>query len=88
MFKTYKDMPTGVVSVSDMSFNKTGTWRTFKPVIDKTKCIKCGICWKYCPENSIKIEDDFPTINYDYCKGCGICSNECPKHAINMIEEK
>lgn len=27
---------------------KTGSWRTFKPVIDKSKCNDCLICWIYC----------------------------------------
>ena len=24
--------------------NKTGSWRTFKPVLDKEKCIDCDNC--------------------------------------------
>ncbi|HAA83498.1 MAG TPA: pyruvate ferredoxin oxidoreductase, partial [Thermodesulfobacterium commune] len=23
---------------------KTGDWRAFRPVLDKEKCIKCGMC--------------------------------------------
>ena len=87
MFKNNKDMPPCAMSLADMSHNKTGSWRTFKPVLDENKCIKCFICWKFCPENSIDIENDMPKINYDYCKGCGICSNECPKKCIEMVEE-
>lgn len=87
MFKTNKDMPPSAVSLGDMNHNKTGSWRNFKPVIDKSKCIKCFICWKFCPENSVEIDNDMPKINYDYCKGCGICANECPTDAIRMVEE-
>ncbi|SKC36024.1 4Fe-4S binding protein [Maledivibacter halophilus] len=66
----------------------TGDWRTQRPVIDHEKCIKCGICFLYCPVNSInKIEGEF-VISYDYCKGCGICAHECPKKAINMAVEE
>ena len=32
----------------------TGKWRTRKPVMDKSKCIKCGMCFMYCPVNSIR----------------------------------
>ena len=29
---------------------KTGAWRTFVPVFDHKKCIKCSLCEIYCPE--------------------------------------
>jgi len=67
---------------------KTGSWRTFKPVLDKEKCTKCLTCWKYCPDVAIDIVDEYPVVNYDYCKGCGICSEECPKKCIKMIRQE
>ena len=65
----------------------TASWRIVKPVMNKEKCVVCGICLTYCPVNSIEFKSDKYIINYDFCKGCGICSNECPKTAIDMIEE-
>lgn len=65
----------------------TASWRIVKPVMNKGKCVECGICLTYCPVNSIEFKSDKYIINYDFCKGCGICSNECPKTAIDMIEE-
>ena len=63
----------------------TGKWRTRKPVLDKSKCVKCGACLMYCPVNSVrKVADGSFEINYDYCKGCGICAHECKKKAIAM----
>ncbi len=41
--------------------NKTGTWRVFKPVINYDKCIRCLICWQFCPEPSILRYDDEET---------------------------
>jgi len=67
---------------------KTGNWRTLKPVVDKEKCKKCWICYKFCPEGCIKKTDDGPVTDYDYCKGCGICANECPFKAIQMVMEE
>ena len=32
---------------------KTGTWRVFKPVVDKEKCNQCGLCAMYCPDSAI-----------------------------------
>lgn len=65
--------------------NKTGSWRTLRPVIDKSKCRKCGMCWMYCPDGAIDEKFD---VNYDYCKGCGICTNTCPFNAIKMEKEE
>jgi pyruvate ferredoxin oxidoreductase delta subunit len=66
---------------------KTGDWRTYKPVIDQDKCVKCLICWIYCPDMSIDQTDDGGVkVNYDYCKGCGICAQECPVKCISMEE--
>ncbi len=74
--------------------NKTGNWRTFKPVIDHDKCIACGNCSRVCPEGCV-----FPAggkalqgkIYYekdlDYCKGCGLCAEECPVKCITMERE-
>ena len=64
--------------------NKTGSWRTFKPNLDKEKCVDCDNCIMFCPEGSINKEHD---IDYDYCKGCGICANECPVQAVKMERE-
>jgi len=67
--------------------NKTGSWRTMKPVIDPGKCRKCWICYTYCPDSSIIKGERSAEVNYDYCKGCGICAQECPFNAIEMVME-
>ena len=67
--------------------NKTGSWRTRRPVVDVEKCVNCLLCWIYCPDSAIMRLEDHIAINYDYCKGCGICAEECPRKAITMVEE-
>ncbi|MCS6954985.1 MAG: 4Fe-4S binding protein [Candidatus Calescibacterium sp.] len=67
---------------------KTGLWRTSKPVVNHDKCIKCVICWAFCPETTIfRFQDNSVDIDYEYCKGCGVCANECPVNAIEMVED-
>nr|MDO8086105.1 hypothetical protein [Candidatus Sigynarchaeum springense] len=70
----------------------TGTWRTFKPVIDERKCIlmkspkaRCHKCWLYCPE--AMVTRTRPPKILEYCKGCGICAAECTHKAITMEKE-
>ena len=71
------------------SAGRTGIWRSVKPVIVSDKCIKCYLCWMYCPEGCIDVsKNDMVRIDYDYCKGCGICSNVCPVKAIEMVREE
>ena len=83
-----KKLPRAPVAMESSKNVKTGSWRTYKPVLDKEKCTKCLTCWKYCPDVAIDIVDDYPVVNYDYCKGCGICSEECPKKCIKMIRQE
>jgi 2-oxoacid:acceptor oxidoreductase delta subunit (pyruvate/2-ketoisovalerate family) len=68
--------------------NKTGSWREFKPIVNKEKCIKCKLCAMHCPDGCIIIAEGGAKINYDYCKGCGICKNECKINVIDFIREK
>jgi pyruvate ferredoxin oxidoreductase delta subunit len=86
----WQDLAVGCAIVEPGSAKKfkTGDWRSQKPVIDYDKCIKCGLCYIYCPEASMKMRaDGFFEVDLDYCKGCGICAHECPKKAIEMVEE-
>jgi len=71
--------------------NKTGAWRTHRPVTNYQTCISCSLCAKLCPEaciEMIKINNKLkPRTDYDYCKGCGLCEKECPVKAIQMEKE-
>lgn len=84
-FKSKEIAPVGREGIFETN---TGKWRKERPILDKSKCIKCGICFLYCPVFSIKKENGEYEITYDYCKGCAICAHECPKKAIKMIPEE
>jgi pyruvate ferredoxin oxidoreductase delta subunit len=88
--KTWKEIPTGCVVFEPGSASEyhTGSWRSQRPVWDDAKCIKCGICYVFCPEGCVQQgEDGFFKANLNYCKGCGICAHECWPRAIKMVEE-
>jgi len=66
----------------------TGSWRVFKPVIDKSKCIRCRQCWISCPESAIKLDKNgYPKIDYRVCKGCLICAEVCPVKCIKKVRD-
>lgn len=65
-----------------------GDWRTKRPVVLREKCVKCGICWAFCPTQCIIERDKWFEADLKTCKGCGICAQECPHNAITMIEEE
>lgn len=77
-----------ITAGANAPLRKTGTWRTFRPVLIPDKCSGCWLCYAYCPEAAIKIQDDNrPTIDYAHCKGCLACVEECPSHALIAVRE-
>jgi pyruvate ferredoxin oxidoreductase delta subunit len=88
--KGWKEIPIGglITEGATAKQYKTGSWRTFKPVVDKQKCINCLQCWIYCPDTAIRVQDGkMEGFDYDYCKGCGICASICPVKCITMEKE-
>ena len=87
----WKDLEIGsiVTEPGNASAYRTGDWRSQRPTYDFNKCIKCGICYIFCPEGCVEqnAEGYFETNLY-YCKGCGICARECLTKVITMVEEE
>ncbi|MDR1993578.1 MAG: 4Fe-4S binding protein [Nitrososphaerota archaeon] len=84
--KTWKDVSiAGVPSKSSIGF-LTGDWKTYMPIHDSEKCIRCLVCAMLCPEGAIHFRPEHNRVefNLNFCKGCGICANECPAKAIVM----
>lgn len=89
--KGWRELPCGAI-IADPSAvreNKTGAWRSVRPVWNQEKCRQCLMCWIYCPDSSILIsEGKVVGIDYEFCKGCGICVSICPAQAITMEKEQ
>jgi len=88
--RTVKQMPIGgiILEAGNSKKYKTGSWRAFRPVWKKEKCVHCMICVQFCPDNCIKHnKDSRQEEDLNYCKGCGICADVCPVKCISMKEE-
>ena len=85
--KTWKDIEVGFVVQPGGARNyRTGDWRSQKPSYNCDRCVKCGVCYVYCPDAAIKIRGDgYVEVNEFYCKGCGICARECWTGAFKMV---
>lgn len=79
-----------VLAPANTASRRAGDWSKFKPIIDLDKCTKCMICFVYCPDSAITIDNEskFPVVDYRACKGCNICFTECPAKAIRMERKK
>ena len=88
---TWKDLEIGsiVTEPGNARQYRTGDWRSQRPIYNFERCIKCGICYIFCPEACI-VQNDQEYFEADlyYCKGCGICARECPTGVITMVEEE
>ncbi|MCL2009716.1 MAG: DUF362 domain-containing protein [Synergistaceae bacterium] len=55
------------------------------PVIDAARCIGCGKCASYCPEQAIAVENGKAGLLSEAdCIGCGECQTVCPVPCIVM----
>ncbi len=58
----WQDLPHhgGLIVTSGIdSYNLTGAWRVGEVVVGNAdKCVLCGLCYQYCPEDIIFIETD------------------------------
>ncbi|MBI4188555.1 MAG: 4Fe-4S binding protein [Chloroflexi bacterium] len=88
---TWKDLEIGsiVTEPGNATQYRTGDWRSQHPTYDFSKCIKCGICYMFCPEGCIgQNKQGYFEADMYYCKGCGICAKECPTKVITMVDEE
>ena len=65
-----------------------GDKRRGLPQWDKDRCIRCGVCYLYCPDGAVyRTADGYFEADEKKCKGCGICHRECWFGVICMEQE-
>lgn len=56
------------------------------PVIDESKCIRCGKCADICPLAVLEFHrGSIPVVAYpDECWHCNACGLDCPRGAVSL----
>ncbi|HEX2292439.1 MAG TPA: 4Fe-4S binding protein [Gaiellaceae bacterium] len=89
--RRWQQLPPGGIVGPGAPRTRTGGWRTgLKPTVDRSLCVNCLLCWLYCPDSAIVLENGavFDGFDLDYCKGCELCAEMCPTDAIEMVPEE
>ena len=57
--KNWKEIPLGglILEAGNAEEYETGSWRTYRPIRNEEKCTHCLLCWVYCPDSSIIVEE-------------------------------
>jgi len=77
-----------IYAIANSPERKTGSWRQFRPVLQRQRCSRCWICFVRCPEAAITLDpEDYPVVDYEVCKGCLLCAHECPTQAFSIARE-
>jgi len=95
----YETQPVGgiVPEPGNMVWNDLTASRIgLMPVLDREKCIHCGLCDLVCPDYCLswgdgepggKFERELMGVDYRYCKGCLRCVESCPTGALTKETE-
>jgi pyruvate ferredoxin oxidoreductase gamma subunit len=66
----------------------TGSWRQWRPVLQRERCSRCWVCFVRCPDAAIMLDPEhYPVVDYAVCKGCLVCAHDCPTHAFTILKE-
>jgi len=77
-----------IYAIANSPERKTGSWRQFRPVLQRERCSRCWVCFVRCPDAAITLDsEDYPVVDLDVCKGCLLCVHECPTHAFSLERE-
>lgn len=60
-----------------------GGYSLFKPVLDKQKCVKCGLCAANCKSNCINVETK--EIDATRCVACYNCMVSCKRGGVKLV---
>ncbi|MFC1570676.1 EFR1 family ferrodoxin [Candidatus Omnitrophota bacterium] len=63
-------------------FYWTADWYKSRFLVDKEKCVKCGLCYRVCPTGNISRSEEGEISFNGKCILCVKCFNLCPVNAV------
>ena len=67
-------------------FYWTADWYKSRFLVNKKRCVKCGLCYRVCPTGNIKRSKDGEISFGKECILCVKCFNLCPVDAVLICE--
>jgi ferredoxin len=77
--------PSKPIEKANTASDGKSRFREMTAVIDRQRCMNCGLCIDICPEQAIDM-NPIVAIDSIKCTGCGSCIKECPNEAISLSE--
>ena len=77
------------------SDTETRATKSFKILIDISRCKGCGFCTEFCPRKVLAMSQEINPKGYtpakavkeDQCPGCELCELLCPEFAIKVVRQ-
>ncbi len=69
--------------IASFFYKYLGEYIQPKPYVDKSKCIKCGVCASKCAGKAINL-NPYPVFDREKCVLCYCCHELCPQGAIYL----
>lgn len=60
-------------------------WPKQLPVVNESKCVKCGICAEVCPVGAVVMKV-YPVFDHNKCMQCFCCREGCREGAVELKE--
>jgi pyruvate ferredoxin oxidoreductase gamma subunit len=77
-----------IYAIANSPERHTGSWRQYRPVLQRERCSRCWVCFVRCPDAAITLDpENYPVVDYAVCKGCLLCVHDCPTHAFTVVKE-
>lgn len=81
----FKQSSGGVTAVPSFLTCSLGKYYTIYPWINKSKCTRCGACYRNCSPQAVeKLKDGNIKINEEKCILCFCCRELCPNNAVDI----
>ncbi|MCD6552164.1 MAG: DUF362 domain-containing protein [Thermotoga sp.] len=81
-FSSSVELPSTVSTISRISRVFSRVFVKY-PIIDRKKCVRCGLCEERCPASAMDISSQ--EIDYRKCIRCYVCHEVCPHGAIKLV---